>query len=135
MPTTRYPSRSARMVIALIAGLRPGTSPPPVRIAIVLLFAMTEKLAHICRRLYERTSLRGNRNGRRRRSARVPGRSPRHERPGRWTLAAQHFAPETAAEAADGFLLLRGPYERPGDDRRLLFLPRRLVGGDDRGGL
>src|SRR5206468_87675 len=36
------------MVIALIAGLRPGTSPPPVRIAIVLLFAMPKKLAHLC---------------------------------------------------------------------------------------
>src|SRR5688572_24007458 len=35
MPTTRYPSRSARMVIARMAGLRPGTSPPPVRIAMV----------------------------------------------------------------------------------------------------
>jgi hypothetical protein len=32
-------------VIALIAGLRPGTSPPPVRIAIVLLLAMRRKLA------------------------------------------------------------------------------------------
>src|SRR5207302_8776001 len=34
MPTTRYPSRSARIVIARIAGFKPGTSPPPVRIAI-----------------------------------------------------------------------------------------------------
>src|SRR6266568_7813958 len=53
MPRTRYPSRSARMVIALIAGLRPGTSPPPVRIAIVLLLAMNKKLAHLCAALYE----------------------------------------------------------------------------------
>src|SRR5207247_10157325 len=53
MPTTRYPSRSARIVIALIAGLRPGTSPPPVRIAIVLLLAMSKKLAHLCAALYE----------------------------------------------------------------------------------
>src|SRR5256885_2089542 len=37
MPTTRYPSRRARMVIARIAGLRPGTSPPPVRMAIARL--------------------------------------------------------------------------------------------------
>src|SRR5437764_13557577 len=35
MPMTRYPSRNARMVIARIAGFNPGTSPPPVRIAIV----------------------------------------------------------------------------------------------------
>src|SRR5437588_7540322 len=33
------------MVIALIAGLRPGTSPPPVRIAMVLLLAITKKVA------------------------------------------------------------------------------------------
>src|SRR5687768_11710501 len=46
MPTTRYPSRNARIVIALIAGFRPGTSPPPVRIAIVrVLFAMRRKLS------------------------------------------------------------------------------------------
>src|SRR5215208_4375309 len=43
MPTTRYPSRSARIVIARIAGLRPGTSPPPVRIAIVGLLAISQK--------------------------------------------------------------------------------------------
>src|SRR5690242_8201443 len=35
MPTTPYPSRTARIVIARMAGLRPGTSPPPVRMAIV----------------------------------------------------------------------------------------------------
>src|SRR5262245_51721816 len=35
IPMTRYPSRSARIVIARMAGLRPGTSPPPVRIASV----------------------------------------------------------------------------------------------------
>ena len=35
---------SARIVIALIAGFKPGTSPPPVRIAIVpLLLAMPQK--------------------------------------------------------------------------------------------
>jgi hypothetical protein len=32
-------------VIALIAGFRPGTSPPPVRIAIVRVLVMTRKLA------------------------------------------------------------------------------------------
>src|SRR6266705_2287257 len=35
IPTTRYPSRSARIVIARMAGFKPGTSPPPVRMAIV----------------------------------------------------------------------------------------------------
>src|SRR5512135_858621 len=35
MPTTRYPSRSARIVIARMAGFKPGTSPPPVKMAIV----------------------------------------------------------------------------------------------------
>src|SRR5664280_3691974 len=34
-PITLYPSRFARIVTALIAGLSPGTSPPPVRIAII----------------------------------------------------------------------------------------------------
>jgi hypothetical protein len=33
-PITLYPSRLARIVTARIAGFRPGTSPPPVKIAI-----------------------------------------------------------------------------------------------------
>src|SRR5262245_33708313 len=40
IPMTRYPSRSARIVIARMAGLRPGTSPPPVRIASVPLVVL-----------------------------------------------------------------------------------------------
>ena len=35
MPSTRYPSRRARTVTARIAGLSPGTSPPPVRMPMV----------------------------------------------------------------------------------------------------
>src|SRR5262249_25608032 len=45
MPTTLKPSRRARMVTARIAGLSPGTSPPPVRIPItpfLLLMRMSE---------------------------------------------------------------------------------------------
>src|SRR5690606_13850432 len=37
MPMTRCPSRTARMVMARMAGFSPGTSPPPVRIAMVRL--------------------------------------------------------------------------------------------------
>jgi hypothetical protein len=35
MPITLKPSLVARMVMARIAGFNPGTSPPPVKIAIV----------------------------------------------------------------------------------------------------
>ena len=38
IPITLYPSRKARIVTALIAGFKPGTSPPPVRIPMIPLF-------------------------------------------------------------------------------------------------
>jgi len=41
MPITWQPSRSARMVTARIAGFKPGTSPPAVRIPITPFFAFT----------------------------------------------------------------------------------------------
>jgi len=34
IPITLYPSRNARIVTARIAGFKPGTSPPPVKIPI-----------------------------------------------------------------------------------------------------
>src|ERR1700676_1318604 len=41
MPITWQPSRIARIVTARMAGFRPGTSPPPVRIPITPFFAFT----------------------------------------------------------------------------------------------
>src|SRR5580700_2668853 len=41
MPITWQPSRSARIVTARIAGFKPGTSPPPVRIPITPFFVFT----------------------------------------------------------------------------------------------
>src|SRR5271157_6365684 len=38
MPITSQPSRNARMVTARMAGFKPGTSPPPVRIPITPFF-------------------------------------------------------------------------------------------------
>jgi hypothetical protein len=49
IPSTRYPSRSARIVMARMAGFSPGTSPPPVRIPIVPLLA-TVPLPRLVRR-------------------------------------------------------------------------------------
>ncbi len=60
MPITLYPSRIARMVTARIAGLSPGTSPPPVRIpivpvffvAIICLLHLESRWIHDCSRGY-----------------------------------------------------------------------------------
>src|SRR5271157_1737561 len=41
MPITSQPSRNARMVTARMAGFKPGTSPPPVRIPITPFFVFT----------------------------------------------------------------------------------------------
>src|SRR5262249_29834906 len=48
-PMTRYPSRSARMVMARIAGLSPGTSPPPVRMAMVPFSAIAGTVPNVMR--------------------------------------------------------------------------------------
>jgi hypothetical protein len=51
MPITWQPSRMARMVTARMAGFKPGTSPPPVRIPITPLFVFTLSLYFLGRRV------------------------------------------------------------------------------------